>query len=485
MISPKPYENRGQSRCNLAEYIHTRMGRVRERSPTCYRQQPVRQWRTHHQHAGAHSNKRVNAHGTGATMFDALVVDANNPPQRQRQRDNCTRQECVARKRKIGGMARAIAMMGRELDALRAQDAMRDVHRAWHEGNRQQGAAAGVGVMGAGHDRVEPNQNGIGLQEARHMMRSRLRALRALVEEHIERAKQQGLVGPLEKTLDALKLQLDGASDTEHDTVYEQAKALEHIITNARVKAAPFECTVCLEEIKPNALFLGKNCFHFTCSGCVLSMGQTKARPIYRRDTDPIWEDITPHEDAATWVVREDATNTFPVGTWVHCPECRKDYTDNMYYDFVVSCRATIDEGIEDEIKEEPTEVIDRIRRNGWIRLVEVPDEPDKVMMVSAKVPRTPVEPTMPRDLVLSNYLEQMGFKFGSVGEGRANWKMRSEDDVVDGVPFGATLRMTVPRAVEVHEECGRDEDGAPLLKKVKRVPQGARGTYKIDLIIA
>ena len=340
--------------------------------------------------------------------------------------------------------------------------------------------------MNGDDERVEPNQAGPNLQEAMHTMRSRLREMRALIDEQLDQVTRQSRLGPLKQLLEQLQEELQDMdpSDDAWDAKFNQGMAMVEVLKDAEKQACPYECAICLMPIARDCIMLGKNCFHYMCSDCILSTAQHDARPIYRRGQDPIWEDIAPEEPVAEWRVRAGAENTFPEQFWVKCPECRRDYADKAYFDLVLECRRTIDDVANAAPpREDPEAKIADLRRRGLLLLVPVPDDEEYVMMVPAKVPRSAVVPDMPDGLKLSTLLNSVGFKFGKVGEGRANHKRRHDDDEVDELPAGSVIRMTAPRAVETLVETGHhDANGEPYLKKVKRVPEGAVGTFKIDL---
>lgn len=416
-------------------------------------------------------------------------------PRRVRQRrDGCDRPDCQNLRVRFQGMCASKAILERERDALETRVRILAVRNDEDDG-----------VMGAA-PRIEPAYDNAHQQcENLHLMKSRLRALNALIKEQQDVQHRQHQIAPVTEMHAGLKAQREQNDriGAEFDmTKFVQEEVLEEWLAKARVEAQPYFCGICCGPLAAGEAMMGKNCYHLFHPACIARDALHKTCPSGmppRVDDHPYWV-CTGVEDAApphvgeryAYALRDDVEQQllegrapFPPNVMVACPECRQPYADKAYYDLCMKAINESGAAGEDPAApdQSPQQLLASLRAAGDLLLLPVPGNDTQVMLVRAKIMRTPSDPRMDNMANLTRLAQANGYHFGPAGTegGRAYVRPKEFDDVVDRLPPGAVLRQTDPRPQNVWEDT-TDADGQPI-RRPARVLRGG-GTYKVDLLL-
>ena len=402
---------------------------------------------------------------------------------RQRQRPSCDRQDCQSLRFRLGGMCAHAAITARRCEALEARNRILEVRAG---GQGQMGSATRIEP---GHG--DPNQ----LHEMKHTLSERLKALGVLVNEAIETHDNQSMIEPmaaLHARLTQELQQTDGADF--HMELFQQVSTLDKILRKARHDVQPYVCGICYEPLVPDAMMLGKNCWHYFCLPCISTMALTKVKPGIEVHDNPYWKltgyiaAANPLEDSdeIKYELRDGVEGTFPEKVWVSCAMCRnQNYSDKALFDFTKSVLGNPPPDNENKVDAEagvgPREQLNALRNADKVFLLEAPGDDSKVMLIPAKVPRSAVDPRIDDCRKFGQLCMDNGFRYGAVGndDGKANFRERMFDDEVDTLFAGATLRKT-GRTSRWGWEDSTDVHGDAIKIRVKKDRPG--GTYKIDL---
>jgi hypothetical protein len=406
-----------------------------------------------------------------------MAANAANgaPAQRRARLGVCQQPECVSARNRLQGMFAAYGIAERERAQLATEAAILRIR------------AGGDGRLRAHEPRVEPGGDAQTQAQNMHRIKGRLEALRKCIKQQQEQAEAYAVdLLPLSQLREKVERELQEVEEFD-ETLWNQRETLQRTLEKIQTNVDPYECSICFSPLSPSSLMTGKNCHHFCCTDCVSTAGLTMVKPSYAA-SNAYWEytGSQPRADGQgdepLHTLRSDKEGTFPEGHWFPCPVCREPhYADKAYYDMVLKAHTTLgqDDG-QGVAVDTPEAKIAALRTNGMLLLLEAPGDSTKVMAVPAKIPLSPVNPDMPQAWELSGLLRTLGFHFGPVGEGRANWRAKRSDDVIDEMPEGATLRRTEPQNKRVRQELAPDQDGNPQFRMVKQ-PQGG-GTYKVNL---
>ena len=336
-------------------------------------------------------------------------------------------------------------------------------------------------------------------RENRHMLSERLKALGALIAEWARARANAPRLAALETLAADLKQKMREQEDGDDwdDALYQQWDAIDKLVREARVEMQPYVCGMCLDPLEQGKAMLGKNCYHYFCVECVSENALRAVQPITETRDDAYWEyvrgipaaDPINESDRHEYRLRPEAKGTFPADYWMRCPECNEPhYCNKAYYDMVVEVLRdpVANEEGEADVQESPTKTLERLRNEDRAFLLDAPGpvpegERPKVMLVAAKVPRTGRDPITDDQRKFNGLCNALGFRFGPVGNdgGRAYYREKEFDDVVDVLIAGATLRKTRPAKKRVWVDAF-DSAGEPIKKQ--GTAETAGGTYKIDL---
>lgn len=415
-------------------------------------------------------------------------------PRRVRQRgDGCDRPDCQNLRVRFQGMCASKAILERERDALETRVRILAMRNGEDDG-----------VMGAA-PRIDPAYGNAHQQrENLHLMRGRLRALNALLNEQQDVQHRQHQITPVAELHAGLKAQREQNDrlGSEFDmTKFVQEQVLDEWLAKARVEAQPYPCEAyCFQPLAAGEAMMGKNCYHLFHTACIARDALQQTCPSGmppRVDDDPFWV-CTGVEDAApphvgeryAYALRDEVEQQllegrapFPPNVMVACPECRQPYADKAYYDLCI--KAINESGAAGEdpaaADQPPQQLLASLRADGDLLLLPVPGDDTQVMLVRAKVPRTFSDPRVDNMAHLTRLAQANGYHFGAAGAegGRAYVRRKEFDDVLDALPPGAVLRQTDPKQVTQWEDF--TDAGGNHLRRQVRVLRGG-GTYKVDL---
>lgn len=375
------------------------------------------------------------------------------PPRRARNpnpnpNNHCMQPECVSTRQRFGTMCAARACAQKALDRLETEMRLAAMRNG------------GNGEYAAGQRRVEPGGDPATVRENMHILKERIRAVRALIEK-INTAPDVGsdeVLVAIEARIAQLEARLLTAEDEEIGALVESYQTLQAEASKRRVEKQPLECGICLEAITPDTLMMGKNCTHLFCMQCIAGVGFSRVKPGLgepQRDTNPYWEHVGHAEEETIngpsvvhqyrlrpEYVEEDGVTYkgFPADTWVRCPECRDPhYADAPYFGMCKQAMDTIDQDeVEPQAPKQPQEVVDEMVEEDLLLLLDAPKAegyggPDLILAVEAKIPGTADNPNFLKGPALGAQLRMLGFAWDRADKTGGNGWTREKrfDDVV------------------------------------------------------
>jgi len=410
------------------------------------------------------------------------------PP--QRRVDNCRQPECLALRQRYGQMCAARACAQRELERLEAEMALQRMRH-------------GDGRMGPNQRRVEPGGDAATRRENVHILKERIRAVRALIEKINSDPDPESdvVLKAIEARIESIEAQLN-TEEGDIGPLVDSYQKLQTAASKHRIETQPLDCAICLEDIQPNTHMMGKNCTHLFCMNCVAQTAFSQVKPAHQVDDNPYWEHVGYHEDlgpnglgvAHQYRVRpehfeEDGVTykTFPANVWVRCPSCRDDhYCNASYFDMCKQAMATIDENDSmPQALKQPKDIVDEMVAGDLLLCLDAPKAegyvgPDLVLVVEAKIPGTPDIGNFPRGPQLGAQLRMLGYSWDR-GEktGGNGWvcEKRSDHTVHPRNYRSGQLLKTAPQRKRKMIDIEPSPEGVRRMEEQK-VLQGG-GTWK------
>lgn len=408
------------------------------------------------------------------------------PPQRRARRNQgpqgpqCNQPACVSTRQRLGTMCAARACTQRELESLEAEMALMRARNG------------GDGRMGPNARRVEPGGDAATQRENQGIIKSRIRAVYALIEKinSAVSAARDPILKAIEGRVEMIQHQLaTGEGDIDPEIVAEY-HTLEMEASKMRMEKQPMECGICLEPIDPKTHMYGKNCVHCFCMGCIATLGFAQAKPGWQVHDNPWWEhtghqvDFGPNGEGVVHEYRiraehleEDGTTpkVLPTDIWVRCPECRDPhFADAAFFQMYKQAHANLEQDdAEPAAPKQPVEVITEMVAAELLLLVDAPKAEsyqgtDLVVAVEAKIPGTSDHGGFPRGPPLGAILRLAGFeldkKVKTTGSGWVREKSRVIADgfTVHPLDFrGGSLTETKPQRKRKFVEIADAPDGS------------------------
>jgi len=421
------------------------------------------------------------------------------PPARRQARTNqpahtqCTDPRCVSMRQSYGQMCAARGIAQRRVDRLEAELGLRNAR-----------VGTGTGAIPANLRRVQGTGDQNSISEDVFTMRERLRGIRALLRESKAStdAATTLIVEALEARFDTLSNQLATASDADFTAIWEAVQETKKLLETKKKETQPMTCGICMDELDEANFMCGKNCYHSFCMTCISTTGMNQLKPSHAVENNRYWEftgtRVTDRLNLdgsnvvePTFRLRPEFSDdgytakSFPANTWVPCPMCRDPhYADQAYFEVCKRAIDTLDANDEAANQQTPpTDVIQEMRDEEQLLLIQVPNDSTKVMFVEAKIPGVPADPRFPHGPMLGGHLRTAGFQWARdpevTGGASAWWRNRRFDDVLESPNFrGGQLEKTVPRQKVIEEATGEvDEDGNQLFRR--RKVSGGHGSWK------
>ena len=401
-------------------------------------------------------------------------------------RGQCQDSRCIQMRTSYGNMCAARACVQRDLERLEAQIGMREIRRGRN------------GSIPAHLRRVEGTGDAATVREDLHSLRHRLRGVRAVIREaRLDEDENRDLkITAYEAELHRLHQIIQTAiSADEVEGTFASIDSLVKMIAKEKTDSQPMKCVVCLEDLADDNFMTGKNCYHACCLTCIATCGMTSVKPVYAAEDNQYWEfermrqngttnpDGSPQIEPVYRLRPEysddgETATAFPVNVWVACPTCRDDhYSNKTYYDLCKTALTTMDEDEHVAQPRSPSDVIQEMRDEDFLVLLEVPDMPDRVMIMEAKMPGEQLDPKYPKGPALMAAFKACGFKYSfdgsDCGGAKGFWRPQQPDDTVNPPDFrGGKLEKTKPRSEYFNEPTGEhDEEGNEILRRRKQPP--------------
>ena len=354
--------------------------------------------------------------------------------------------------------------------------------------------ATGQGAMQPG-DRVvdvvnaDPHRRELDL----YCLSERLKMVNAMLTAKVDHATTKEKIPVLQSIIEEYSNRANSLAEDELYLVmelHERVTTIKEQLEHAQREVAEYICAICRCDLEPGKVILGKNCYHMHCLDCVSQQALIQVKPILHVTNHPVWEfkntiaavDIT-ESDQNVYELREGMAGTFPSNIHTSCSICRNDsYADQAYYDACVRLQAdprpsptsSAPVGVESAESK-----VQAYRDDGLVLLLQAPGYSSKVMLVSSKIPRSPVDERM-QHMTFQALCRDAGFTYGAVGGGSAMNRNKVEGEEVDGLPLGATLRLTAQRMVTQQTSNSVGEDGRRTIVQ-ERVLSGG-DNYRVDL---
>ena len=378
--------------------------------------------------------------------------------------DACANPSCVSKRMRLGGLAAALAITKNDLFERQAREGAHDVRRG------------GAGRMSANAARIsEVDEREKVLAQA-----ARLRGLcaeMALTEGEEERAST-ALLTKLHEELKEVAV----ADDAIDEARAAQIMALGRMVDERTKLARPLECAICTDDLTPEDVYLGKDCFHPYHASCVLSYAQQRSSDTgdYRAFFRPVL-DAEGRSTGRNELIPEMADRFPGGGLAVPCPTCRNGcFADHAFFGVNSEALALRGQDASAELAgREQVRADERIaaaRAAGHLLLLdaECAGADGLVMLVEAHAPgskkafdffQLTSDPSF-RALQPPLEFDKEGTHIG----GKGWYRKRVADETLDSLPAGAVLRKTEPSFFKAAKP------GA------QRKIRSAGGVYKVDL---
>lgn len=410
------------------------------------------------------------------------MAQPNAPAQ---PRHACTNHGCAQLRTSYQGVCASRGILLRQVEALEARLGLERIR------------AGGHGQMPANMVRVEATADPRQRQENVHVLRERLRALRALIFQTNRTEENSAVVKHINDKATELEESLPMVSDELLGETVAVVHSLREMANKLGVAVQPMICGICYEGFMGGDAVTGKNCYHWFHPGCISMAAYMNVQPRHRVDNHPYWAytghtidslgEHTPNYRLRPEFLEADGETAkgFPRSVWLSCPICKDPhYANDAYMGLVTRALATIDQ--QDPIAQpefSAPEQLQKWRDDRHVLLIEPPDTTNVVMIVEARVPgRAPPE-GFPVYGKAGGVYRQCGFvwdKTGATCGGNAWHRPRREDDTVDNyLTIDGTLTKTQPsnkrRMVEI-------DDGPEGQKRFeeRKVLEGG-GTWKFN----
>lgn len=397
----------------------------------------------------------------------------------------CTNHACVQLRSSFNGVCASRGILLRQVESLEARLALEDIR------------AGGHGQMPANMVRVEATADPRQRQENIHILRERLRALRALIQQTNRTEENSAVVKAINEKATDLEKSLPTVSEELFDETFAVVQSLRQMASKMSVDVQPMLCGICYDGFKGTDAMTGKNCYHWFHPGCISMAAFMTTQPRHRVDNHAYW-DFTGYNTDEQGVVtpqyrlkREflegdgETAKGFPANVWLPCPVCKDPhYANDAYMTMMTTALATIDqENPVAQVELSAPEQLQAWRDNGFILLIEPPATTGVVMLVDARIPGRAPPDGFPAYGKAGGVYRQCGFvwdKPGTICHGNAWYRPRREDDVVDNylvIDGTLTKKKAINKRQMVEIEDG--PDGEKRFEQ-RQVPQGGN-TWKFD----
>ena len=370
-------------------------------------------------------------------------------PNAPAQHYNCTNHACVQIRSSFNGVCASRGIMLRQVEALEAQLGLQRVR------------AGGHGQMPANMVRVEATLDSRQRQENVHVLRERLRALRALIVQTNRSDENSSVVKAINDKAAELEQALPMVSDELLGETVAVVHSLREMASKMAVEVQPMQCGICYEAFTGPDAVTGKNCYHWFHPGCLSMAAYMMVQPGHRVDNHEYWEFIGYNTDARGTVTPNyrlkpefleadgETAKGFPRNVWLSCPVCKDPhYANDAYMSMATQALSTIDQQDTIGLPElSAPEQLQKWRDDRHLLFVEPPGVPNIVMLVEARIPGRAPPDGFPAYGKSGGVYRQCGFvwdKTGATCGGNAWYRPRREGDIVDNlVGIEGTLTKT------------------------------------------
>jgi hypothetical protein len=397
----------------------------------------------------------------------------------------CSNHACVQLRASYQGVCASRGILTRQLERLEARVGIERVR------------AGGDGRMPAGMVRVEAACDARQRQENLHVLRERLRALRALVQQSSRSEDNEAVVRAMREKADELEQTVPTVLDELLAETVGVVCALRDVASKLAVEVQPMLCGICYGSFERDDAITGKNCYHWFHAGCVAMAAYTRVQPRHRVDDHPYWafQGYTTHADgsvAPRYALRPslleadgETAKGFPRSVWLPCPVCNDPhYANDEYMRLVTQALATLDEPDATDVAAElpAPDQLQKWRDERHVLLIEPPGTAGTVMLVEARVPNRAPPEGFPTYGKAAGVYRQCGFRWDGTGAacggGNAWHRARRDDDVLDDLrAVGGTLVKTRPTNKRRLVAIEPGPDGQPRFEE-RRVLDGG-GAWK------
>jgi hypothetical protein len=315
-----------------------------------------------------------------------------------------------------------------------------------------------------------------------HVLQERLAGLVAQIDLHKgeEFAETHALASALvEETLSKQEMPIPGSE------LHRQMEALQTVLKQAKKQTGELECIVCMGPLVPEQAFLFKNCYHLIHADCALRVARANAdtmgdHTIIMHNPDPPHQPLV--DEMGRTLYSPAKQGQFPSCGHMKCPECQDRFACDKDH-FSLNKQAILEVmagNVEAPAESAVDAQIAEARRKQQLFFIEVEGQPDKIMMLEAKIP---YDRKRARDyehgylngdfcglFMLQPKMAEPPFLFdfdGSVTGGKAYYRAKVEPQqegdlpACDPLPEGAVLTKTKPSGKKDDQGFHKNAGGA------------------------